>query len=167
MGFPLTFIITQIGGLFVAKIADKVYSLIEDTVNSLGVELWDVVFVKEGASHYLRVFIDKEGGVNIDDCTNVSHAIDPIIDEADPVDVSYYLEVSSPGINRSLTREKHFLSSIGLPVTAKLYKAIDGSKQISGILSDYDGGPVITAEDGKIYKFQNSEIVRVNLNEEF
>ena len=150
-----------------AKIADKVYSLIEDTVNSLGVRLWDVVFVKEGASHYLRVFIDKDGGVGIDDCTDVSHAIDPIIDEADPIDVSYYLEVSSPGINRTLSKKNHFVSSIGKPVIAKLYKAIDGSKQISGILSDYDDGPVITAEDGKVYKLNNSEIVKVNLNEEF
>lgn len=150
-----------------AKIADKVYSLIEDTVNSLGVRLWDVVFVKEGASHYLRVFIDKDGGVGIDDCTDVSHAIDPIIDEADPIDVSYYLEVSSPGINRTLSKKNHFVSSIGKPVIAKLYKAIDGSKQISGILSDHDDGPVITAEDGKVYKLNNSEIVKVNLNEEF
>ena len=150
-----------------AKIADKVYSLIEDTVNSSGVRLWDVVFVKEGASHYLRVFIDKDGGVDINDCTDVSHAIDPIIDEADPIDVSYYLEVSSPGINRTLSRESHFVSSIGKPVIAKLYKPVDGSKQISGILSDYDGGPVITADDGKVYKLGMSEVVRVNLNEEF
>ena len=74
-----------------AKVADKVYSLIKETVQQQGVRLWDVVFVKEGASYYLRVFIDKDEGISIDDCTNVSHAIDPIIDEADPIDVSYYL----------------------------------------------------------------------------
>ncbi len=149
-----------------AKTADKVYGLIRETVESQGVGLWDVCFVKEGASHYLRVFIDKEGGVDINDCTNVSHAIDPIIDEADPIDVSYYLEVSSPGINRELTKEWHFTSSLNKPVTAKLYKAIDGEKQISGILSGYDGGPIITAQDGKTYKFSNSEIVKITLNEE-
>ncbi|MCQ2454558.1 MAG: ribosome maturation factor RimP [Clostridia bacterium] len=150
-----------------SKITDKVCSLIEETVKSFGVELWDVAFVKEGASHYLRVFIDKPQGITIDDCTDVSHAIDPIIDEADPIDVSYYLEVSSPGLNRELTKGKHFLSSIGKPVSAKLYKAIDGTKQLFGVLTDYDGGPVIETENGKTYKFSLSEISKINLNEEF
>ena len=76
-----------------ANAAERVYSLIKETVENQGVELWDVRFVKEGASWYLRVFIDKEDGITIDDCTNVSHAIDPVIDEADPIDKSYYLEV--------------------------------------------------------------------------
>lgn len=149
-----------------AKTADKVYSLIKETVESLGVTLWDVCFVKEGASHYLRVFIDKEDGITINDCTDVSHAIDPIIDEADPIDVSYYLEVSSPGINRELAKKEHYLSCIGMPVTIKLYKALNGSKQLFGILSDFDGGPVITADDGTAYKFALNEIVKANLNEE-
>ena len=76
-----------------ANSAEKVYELIKTAVEEQGVSLWDVRFLKEGASWYLRVFIDKSEGVSIDDCTNVSHAIDPIIDEADPIDVSYYLEV--------------------------------------------------------------------------
>jgi ribosome maturation factor RimP len=91
-----------------ANAAERVYTLIKDTVEEQGVSLWDVRFLKEGASWYLRVFIDKEGGINIDDCTNVSHAIDPIIDEADPIDKSYYLEVCSCGIDRELTRPAHF-----------------------------------------------------------
>ena len=87
-----------------ANSAEKVYGLIKDAVEEQGVSLWDVRFLKEGASWYLRVFIDKPEGISIDDCTNVSHAIDPIIDAADPIDVSYYLEVCSPGIERELTR---------------------------------------------------------------
>ena len=87
-----------------AGVADRVFNLIKDTVETQNVRLWDVRFVKEGASYYLRVFIDNDAGINIDDCTNVSHAIDPIIDEADPIDKSYYLEVCSPGLERELTR---------------------------------------------------------------
>ena len=83
MGFPLTFVLE---GYFVAKIADRVYDLVKDTVESKGVKLWDVVFVKEGASKYLRIIIDKPEGITIDDCTEVSHAVDPVIDEADPID---------------------------------------------------------------------------------
>ncbi|MCQ2450439.1 MAG: ribosome maturation factor RimP [Clostridia bacterium] len=150
-----------------AKIADKVFELIEETVNAQGVELWDVRFVKEGVSHYLRVFIDKPGGVDINDCTNVSHAIDPIIDEADPIDVSYYLEVSSPGLNRELTREKHFKAMLTKPITVKLYKAFEGQKQISGKLIDYDDGPTVLLDDGRTVKFTAADISKAILNEDF
>ncbi len=149
-----------------AKTADKVFDLIKDTVLAQGVNLWDVKFVKEGASHYLRVFIDKENGVTIDDCTNVSHAIDPIIDEADPIDVSYYLEVSSTGFNRELSRKEHFEASIGKKVILKLFKAYEGSKQLKGILSDYDNGPCITLDDDKSVKFEKSEVVKVLLDDD-
>ncbi len=143
-----------------AKTTDKVYNLIKDTVEGQGVQLWDVAFVKEGASHYLRVFIDKPEGISIDDCTNVSHAIDPIIDEADPIDVSYYLEVCSPGINRELTKENHFKSFIGSTVTLKLYKAFEGTKQLEGVLTDYDDGPIIKLSEDKIVKFSKGEVVK-------
>ena len=99
-----------------ANSAEKVYSLIKQTVEEQGVSLWDVRFLKEGASWYLRVYIDKPEGISIDDCTNVSHAIDPIIDEADPIDVSYYLEVCSPGVERELTKPRHFENSVGKTV---------------------------------------------------
>ena len=96
-----------------ASAAERVYSLIKETVEEQGVELWDVRFVKEGASWYLRVFIDKQDGITIDDCTNVSHAIDPVIDEADPIDKSYYLEVCSCGIERELSKPEHFEKVLG------------------------------------------------------
>lgn len=119
-----------------ANSAERVYDLIKDAVAAEGVELWDVRFLKEGASWYLRVFIDKPEGISIDDCTNVSHAIDPIIDEADPIDVSYYLEVCSPGIERELTRRRHYEESVGKAVRLKLYKACDGKKELTGTLEN-------------------------------
>ena len=134
------FLCTKKGGnCFFASIADKVYDLVKPTVESCGVSLWDVRFVKEGASHYLRVFIDKPEGISINDCTDVSHAIDPVIDEADPIDCSYYLEVCSPGIDRELCREHHFDYGIGKEITVKLFKAIDGKKEFVGVLKKYDG----------------------------
>lgn len=126
--------------------AERVRGLIEQTVTELGCSLWDVRFVKEGASWYLRIFIDKEGGVSIDDCTEVSHAVDPILDEADPISVSYYLEVCSPGLNRELREEKQFRAFLGSPVALTLYRAENGSKTVRGILTDYRDGPVLQLE---------------------
>lgn len=131
-----------------ANAAERVYSLIEETVKQQGVTLWDVRFLKEGANWYLRVFIDSENGIGIDDCTNVSHAIDPIIDEADPIDKSYYLEVCSPGIERELTRDWHFEWAKGKKVKLRLYKAVDGKKEFEGILSDVSDSLTLTAESG-------------------
>lgn len=141
-----------------ANTAEKVYALIKETVESCGVSLWDVRFLKEGASHYLRVFIDKPEGISIDDCTAVSHAIDPIIDNADPIDVSYYLEVCSSGIERELTRDEHYIAFKGSKIEIKLYKAYEGKKTWTGILTDYDKGPVIALENGQTVKFSKSEI---------
>lgn len=132
-----------------ANAADRVHELIKETVEAQGVELWDVRFLKEGASWYLRVFIDKEDGVNIDDCTNVSHAIDPIIDEADPIDKSYYLEVCSAGIERELSRPEHFAKSIGKKIKVRLYKAVEGVKEFTGDLIAADDNIVILTDKGE------------------
>ena len=145
-----------------AGVAEKVFTLIKETVEAEGVTLWDVRFVKEGASHYLRVFIDKPEGICIDDCTAVSHAIDPVIDEADPIDVSYYLEVCSPGLGRQLVREEHFTASVGKPVRIKLFKAIDGKKEIVGALKKYDGTFTVVTENGEV-TLQKSEVAKINL----
>lgn len=145
-----------------ANAAEKVYGLIKETVEAQGVELWDVRFLKEGASWYLRVFIDKEDGINIDDCTNVSHAIDPIIDEADPIDISYYLEVCSPGIERELSRIEHFEKKIGEKVKIKLYKAIDGKKEFTGIIKAVSDTVMIETENGET-EFTLKEISKANL----
>ena len=145
-----------------ANAAEKVYGLIKETVETQGVSLWDVRFLKEGASWYLRVFIDSPNGISIDDCTNVSHAIDPIIDEADPIDVSYYLEVCSPGLERELTRPNHFEKSVGKTVKIKLYKAIDGVKELTGILKSAAERVVIETENAE-YSLDYKDISKARL----
>ncbi len=146
-----------------AGVADRVFDLIKDTVEAQNVLLWDVRFVKEGASYYLRVFIDSQSGINIDDCVNVSRAIDPIIDEADPIDKSYCLEVCSPGLERELTRAEHFERFIGSEVKVKLYRAVNGSKEIVGELKDYDGTVVINTLDGEtVLKKKDYSSVKLN-----
>ena len=145
-----------------ANSAEKVYELIKETVSACGVTLWDVRFVKEGASWYLRVFIDKEGGVSLDDCTAVSHAIDPILDEADPIDVSYYLEVCSPGVERELIRPEHYAAFIGSKVKIRLYHASDGKKEWVGVLKSVGESVVIETENGE-RGFAFKEISKANL----
>ncbi len=145
-----------------ANAAERVFSLIKETVEAQGVELWDVRFLKEGASWYLRVFIDKSEGISIDDCTNVSHAIDPVIDEADPIDVSYYLEVCSPGIERELTRKEHYLKMLGKKIKLRLYKAVDGKKEFEGILKNADENIILETENGEM-EFTLKEISKAHL----
>ncbi len=147
-----------------ASIAERVFDLVKDTVESCGVDLWDVRFVKEGASYYLRIFIDKADGVSINDCTDVSHAVDPLLDEADPIDKSYYLEVCSPGIERELTRDEHYAKSIGKTVAVKLFKAIDGVKEFSGELKKYDGNLEIETDNG-IKIFEKGSFSKVHIIE--
>ncbi len=146
-----------------ANSAERVYELIKDAVAAEGVELWDVRFLKEGASWYLRVFIDKPEGISIDDCTNVSHAIDPIIDEADPIDVSYYLEVCSPGIERELTRRRHYEISVGKPVRLKLYKAYDGKKELTGMLENAGEEGVTLNTGNTVLTVEYKNISKANL----
>ena len=117
-----------------ANAAEKVFSLIKETVEAQGVELWDVRFLKEGASWYLRVFIDKEDGISIDNCTDVSHAIDPIIDEADPIDKAYYLEVCSCSIERELSRKEHFEKCVGQEVKIKVANINLGERRAEFVL---------------------------------
>ncbi len=146
-----------------AGIAEKVFSLIENTVLDQGVSLWDVRFVKEGASYYLRVFIDKEDGISIDDCTNVSHAIDPVIDEADPIDKSYYLEVCSTGLERELTRPEHFTAMLGKQIRLRLFKAHDNSKELCGKLIAYEDGNITVETDVETVVLAKNEIAKANL----
>ena len=148
-----------------ANSAERVYELIKDAVEAEGVRLWDVRFLKEGASWYLRVFIDKPEGISIDDCTNVSHAIDPIIDEADPNDVSYNLEVCSPGIERELTRSRHYEESLGKQVRLKLYRAYDGKKEITGTLEDVTEENVTLVTEGNALTVERKNISKANLSD--
>ncbi len=145
-----------------AGVTDKIRKLIQTTVEDQGVMLWDVRFVKEGASHFLRVFIDKQDGISIDDCTNVSHAIDPILDEADPIDCAYYLEVCSPGIERELSRDEHFLYVLGKKIRIRLFKAIDGKKEFEGTLISADG-PLVIEINGENMNFERSAVSKAVL----
>lgn len=149
-----------------ASVAEKVYGLIKPTVESCGVTLWDVRFVKEGASHYLRIFIDKPEGISINDCTDVSHAIDPVIDDADPIDGSYYLEVCSPGTEREIVRPHHFEFAIGKEVKVKLFKAIESKKEFVGVLKAYDGDITLDI-DGNENKFEKGSFSKVYIFEAF
>ena len=142
----------------------KVTALIKEPIENLGYCLWDVKFVKEGASWYLRVFIDKEGGIGIDDCTTVSHLIDPIIDEADPINVGYYLEVCSPGLERELSEPMHFEKYIGANVLIKLIRPKDGKREFNGKLLSYDGGVKVLCNEEELY-FAKNELVNVRLDD--
>ena len=147
------------------SVAERVFGLIRDTVESLGVKLWDVRFVKEGANWYLRVIIDAEGGITIDHCTDVHHAIDPILDEADPIDKSYYLEVCSPGLERELTRSEHFEAMRDKKIKLRLYKARDGVKEFSGILVLADAERVVLSDGENQLEFAKSEISSCKLDD--
>ena len=131
-------------------IKETVREAIEPTVTELGYRIWDVTYSKIGADYHLEITIDSDNGINIEDCERVHRAIDPILDEVDPIEGFYYLEVSSPGVERELRTEEHITLSVGVKVEAKLFTPKDGRKSIVGILSAYtDGVLTITAEDGE------------------
>ena len=130
------------------SIKDAVRELIEPTVNDLGYMIWDVLYSKIGADYHLEITIDKEGGIDIDDCEKVHRAIDPIIDEADPIEDFYYLEVSSPGLERELRTDDHINACLGEAVEAKLFAAHEGRKSVVGILESYEDRNVTIDEDG-------------------
>lgn len=143
------------------KVTDVVENLIRPVVEGMGIMIWDIEFIKEGGEHYLRVFIDKEGGISIDDCEMVSRAIDPLLDEADPIDHSYILEVSSPGIERVLKRPGDFERFMGEKVEVRLFSAAFGKKIHRGLLSGYSNGDVTIDEDGEPRTYQAANISRV------
>ena len=148
-----------------ANVAERVFLLAKKEAEKLGLILWDVKFVKEGASYYLRIFIDKENGVGIDDCSNLSHAMDPILDEADPIDKSYYLEVCSTGLMRELTRPEHFEFLKGREIIVSLYKAIDKEKTIVGILKSYENEVLTLELENKEITLNKSDISKIKLND--
>lgn len=120
------------------NIAEKVAQLIRPAVEECGCTLWDVELLKEGSDLSLVISIDKEGGVSLDDCEMVNDAVNPIIDEADPIDEGYYLEVSSAGLERELSKPEHIMAYIGQAVSIKLYAPMDGRKNFEGTLKAFD-----------------------------
>jgi len=146
------------------KIETIVAQLAEPVVRELGLELWDVEYVREAGEWYLRVYIDKpDTGVFIDDCEAVSRALDPILDEADPIETSYTFEVSSAGAERRLKRPSDFQRFLGSFVEVRLYKASEGSKTHTGTLRGYEDGAVTLSEGGRDVTFDKTQVASVRL----
>lgn len=143
------------------NIATTVSELIAPVAEELGYFLWDVEFVKEGTRHVLRVTIDADEGVNIEDCEKMHRAIDPVLDEADPIETAYYLEVSSPGIERELRTDAHVLACIGDDVEVKLYAPIDGVKSFSGVLHGYEDGKISVDVGNEIKSFERRNVAKI------
>ena len=143
------------------SIKETVREAIEPTVVSLGYSIWDVTYSKIGADYHLEITIDNERGINIEDCEKVHRAIDPILDECDPIEGFYYLEVSSPGIERELRTEEHITACIGMAVEAKLFAPKDGRKTVVGKLLSYQGGVVVITEGDIAVSLERSEISKL------
>ena len=149
------------------KLVDTVRSLAEPVAAQYGCEVWDVEYVREAGAWYLRVYIDKPGGVGIDDCEAVSRALDPVLDEADPVPGSYVFEVSSAGAERALKRPSDFEKFMGSPVTVKLYRAKNGRKEFAGTLAGYEDGAVLVTVGKETLRFEKDEVALCRLRIEF
>ena len=149
------------------KVTDLVAEFARPIVEEHGCELWDVEYVREGSEYFLRLYLDKEGGVDINDCEAVSRAVDPILDEKDPIPGSYHFEVCSAGLERALKRPGDFQRFMGSPITVKLYRPRNGLKEIPCVLKGYDDGK-ITVEAGKeTITFEKSEVALVRRRVEF
>ena len=149
------------------KITETVRQFAEPVVQAHGCSLWDVEYVREGADWFLRLYIDKPGGVDINDCEAISRAVDPILDEKDPIPDSYSFEVCSAGLERTLKRPRDFQQFLGSPVTVKLYRPWGGLKELPAVLRGYEDGKV-TVEMGKeTITFEKSQVALVRLRVEF
>ena len=144
----------------------RVEEIIKPYAEELGLEIWDVTFKKEGSDWYLRVFIDKDGGVSIDDCVDLTHAVSKPLDDADPIAQNYMLEISSPGVERELTRDTHFEKYIGSPVTVRTIRPIDGVRDFKGTLVGYENKTItVRLEDEKELSFEKKETNYVKLDD--
>ena len=135
----------------------KIFEELEPIINGLNISLYDVIYEKEGKDFYLRIFIEKDGGVDISDCENVNNAINDILDEKDFIKGHYYLEVSSAGLEKTLRLDKHFENNIGNKIQISLYKPINNSKNVIGILKDYDDEKIVIGAD-KIIEVNKKDI---------
>ncbi len=149
------------------KVTEFVASFARPIVEAHGCELWDVEYVREGSEYFLRLYLDKEGGVDINDCEAISRAVDPILDEKDPIKESYHFEVCSAGLERALKRPSDFARFMGSAVTVKLYRPRNGLKEIPGILRGYEDGKVILEAGKETITFERSEVALVRLRVEF
>ena len=149
------------------KVTDLVTQLAQPVVESFGCELWDVEYVREGSERFLRIYLDKDGGIDIEDCEKIHRAMDPILDEKDPIAESYHFEVCSAGIERPLKRPSDFERFMGSPILVTLYRPRNGLKEIPGILRGYEDGKVIVEAGKETITFEKSEVALVRLRVEF
>lgn len=145
----------------------KTEELLKPIAEANGVSIYDVEYVKEGSDYYLRVFIDKADGVNIQDCENVSRALSDALDKEDFIPDAYILEVSSPGLGRTLKKDKHLQASIGQEVEIKLFKPVDKCKEFAGTLESFDADTLTILENEKPRTFQRGDIALVRLALDF
>lgn len=145
------------------NIRETVREAITPTVEALGYRIWDIEYSKIGADYHLEITIDADGGINIEDCERVHRAIDPILDECDPIEGFYYLEVSSPGIERELRTDAHILASVGAKAELRLFTAQDGARTFVGRLDGLseEGCVLLTEENGTARAFRRSDISKL------
>ncbi len=148
--------------------AERVYEIAKPIADELNLDIWDIVFKKEGSTWVLRIYIDKDSGIGIDDCVDMTKTINPVLDKLDPIPQEYTLEVSSPGINRKLSKPGHFEAFIGAPVTAKLIRPLeDGTKELTGQLIKEDNGCIeLQLDDETSVTIDKKEYSSVNLNDD-
>ncbi len=140
------------------NIETKVENLLKNIIEDLGYELYDVLYVKEGKDFYLRVVIDKPDGIDINDCEKVNNSINDVLDEADYIKDQYFLEVSSPGLERNLRKNKHFQAQVGNEILIKLFKPLEKQKEIRGILKSYSEDEMILVQNEKEIKIEVKNI---------
>ena len=146
-----------------SKVTERVYALAKPIVEEEGCSLWDVEYLREAGTWYLRLYIDKEGGVGIDDCERISRRLDPILDEEDPIPESYVFEVGSAGADRELKRPSDFEQFMGSQVEVRLYQPVDGRKSYVGELTNYDDGSVTLRVGKQERLFKPGQIAQVRL----
>ena len=150
-----------------SKITDQVAALAADAVAAQGCELWDVEYVREAGSWYLRLYIDKTEGVDITDCEAISRKVSDLLDEADPIPASYTFEVCSAGIERPLKRPSDFEKFMGADIQLKTYSPRGGRKEFPGVLAGYEDGAVSVTLAGETLRFEKQEIALVRLRADF
>ena len=149
------------------KVTELVAKLAQPVVEENGCQLWDVEYVREGSEYFLRLYLDKETGVDINDCERISRAMDPILDEKDPIPTSYHFEVCSAGLERALKRPSDFERFMGSAITVKLYRPRNGLKEIPCVLAGYEDGKVTVTAGKETIIFEKSEVALVRLRVEF
>lgn len=148
------------------NVVNAVWEIAEPLAEELGLILWDVKFLKEGTNWYLRIIIDKAEGVSLDDCVAMNDALDAPLDEADPIEQSYNLQICSPGVERELVRDFHFTSYLGADVVVKFRSAVDGVKVHSCVLKDFnDGNITLEFSDGTERVFEKKDMSSIRLDD--